>query len=107
MTGSMKIEVLDTAESVARRAADLIAEQARKAVAARGRFVMAVSGGHTPWIMLRALETADVPWQGVHVVQVDGRVAPGGDPDRNFTHLRESLLDRAPLSPGHVHDMPV
>src|SRR6266852_616758 len=98
----MNIEVLDTADSVAQRAADIIAEEARAAVAARGRFVMAVSGGHTPWLMLRALEGADVPWPAVHVVQVDERVASAGHPDRNLTHLRESLLAHA-----QIHEMPV
>jgi 6-phosphogluconolactonase len=48
-----------------------------------------------------------VPWAGVHVVQVDERVAPAGDPDRNLTHLRESLLARCPLRPEQVHAMPV
>src|SRR5262249_39824159 len=107
MTHVMNMEVLQTAESVARRAADIIAEEARKAVAARGRFVIAVSGGHTPWMMLRALAAADVPWPSVEIVQVDERVAPAGDPDRNLTHLRESLLDQAPLGAGQLHDMPV
>ncbi|MGA8597915.1 MAG: 6-phosphogluconolactonase, partial [Bryobacteraceae bacterium] len=101
------MEVLDDAESVAQKAAAIIAEDARAAVAERGRFVMAVSGGHTPWLMLRALTSEQVPWQAVHVVQVDERVAPTGHPDRNLTHLRESLLDRAPLIPEHIHEMPV
>src|SRR5258708_26199258 len=107
MTRAMRMEVLDTAESVAQRAAVVIAEEARKAVAARGRFVIAVSGGHTPWMMLRALASAEVPWPAVHIVQVDERVAPAGHPDRNLTHLRESLLDHAPLADGQIHDMPV
>src|SRR5258708_5168890 len=100
MTRRMRMEVLDTAESVAQRAAVVIAEEARKAVAARGHFVFAVSGGHTPWVMLRALATADVPWPAIHIVQVDERVAPAGHADRNLTHLRESLLDHAPLAAG-------
>jgi 6-phosphogluconolactonase len=103
----VKVEVLADPQSAASRAAEVIAEDARAAVAARGRFVMAVSGGHTPWIMLRALAGQDVPWQGVHVVQVDERVAPAGDPDRNLTRLRESLLSHAPLPPGQIHAMPV
>jgi 6-phosphogluconolactonase len=74
---------------------------------ARGRFVMAVSGGHTPWLMLRRLAMDDVPWNAVHVAQVDERVAPAGHPDRNLTHLRESLLDHSPLPPGQVYQMPV
>ena len=103
----MKIEVLADAESVAREAAAIIAAEARSAVAARGRFIMAVSGGHTPWLMLRALAGEDVPWESVHVVQVDERVAPAGHPDRNLTHLRESLLEHAPLRPRQIHAMPV
>jgi 6-phosphogluconolactonase len=67
---------------------------------------MAVSGGQTPWRMLRALAALDVPWEATDIVQVDERVAPVGDPDRNLTHLRESLA-RAPLPTGHLHPMPV
>jgi 6-phosphogluconolactonase len=103
----MKIEVLADVDSVARRAAALIAAAARSVVAAHGRYIMAVSGGHTPWLMLRALASEDVPWQNVHVVQVDERVAPAGHPERNLTHLRESLLEHAPLPPGQLHAIPV
>jgi 6-phosphogluconolactonase len=103
----MKIEVFADADTVARQAAVLVAADARAAVAARGRFVFAVSGGHTPWQMLRDLAEDEVPWQAVHVVQVDERVAPAGDPDRNLTHLRESLLSHAPLRPEQIHAMPV
>ena len=103
----MKIEVLDDADAVADEAAAIIATDARIAVAERGRFVMAVSGGRTPWAMLRALAGKVVPWQGVHVLQVDERVAPAGDPERNLTHLRESLLAEAPLRPEQIHAMPV
>jgi 6-phosphogluconolactonase len=103
----MKLEVFDDADAVAQAAAAAIAADARAAVSARGRFAMAVSGGHTPWIMLRALANEDVPWPAVHIYQVDERVAPAGDPDRNLTHLRESLLQHAPLGPEQVHAMPV
>jgi 6-phosphogluconolactonase len=103
----MKIEVYADAESVARRAAELVAAEARAAVANRGSFVMAVSGGHTPWLMLRELAQQDVPWNAAHVVQVDERVAPSGHADRNLTHLRKSLLEHASLRPEQVHAMQV
>jgi len=74
---------------VAHEAASLIARMAREDVAARGKFIMAVSGGRTPWLMLRELGKEDVPWESVHVVQVDERVAPSGHQDRNLSHLRE------------------
>jgi 6-phosphogluconolactonase len=103
----MKIEVLADAEAVARKAATIIAAEARDAVIARGRFIVAVSGGHTPWLMLRDLAGEKVPWEEVHLVQVDERIAPAGYPDRNLTHLRESLLTRVPLRPEHIYAMPV
>ena len=98
----MKLEVLSDVESAARHAAEVIADEARAAVKARGRFSVAISGGRTPWLMLRALSSLDVPWESVHVLQVDERVAPEGHADRNLTHMRESLLAQA-----QIHAMPV
>jgi 6-phosphogluconolactonase len=103
----MKIEVLDTEEAVAGRAASIIAEAAGEAAATRGRFAFAVSGGRTPWVMLRLLADKQVPWASVDLFQVDERVAPTGDPDRNLTHLDKSLLAHAPLRREQVHAMPV
>src|SRR5262249_53982069 len=83
-----------------------IAEQARVAVAARGRFVCGISGGKTPWLMLRELAGEDLPWALVEIVQIDERVAPADSPDRNLTHLGESLR-AAPLKTAQIHAMPV
>src|SRR5947209_20267967 len=103
----MKIQVFPDDVSTAQAAAKAIAAEARSAVTARGRFVMAVSGGHTPWIMLRTLADEELPWPRIHVVQVDERVAPLGHPDRNLTHLRESLLNHTQIPPAQIHDMTV
>ena len=102
----MEIKIFLDAETVAREAAKVIAAEARAAVAARGKCVFAVSGGKTPWQMLRALAGENLPWPGVHVFQVDERVAPAGHADRNLTHLRESLK-AAPLRAEQIHAMPV
>lgn len=103
----IQIEVTDTADLVAQRAAEVIAEEARAAVKARGRFVLAVSGGRTPWVMLRELAAVDLPWQAIQIVQVDERVAAADDPDRNLMHLRASLLDHAAASAARIYPMPV
>lgn len=103
----MKVEVLADAESVATKAAAIIATDARAANTTCGQFNMAVSGGHTPWLMLRDLANEDVPWQALRVFQVDERVASAGDPDRNLTHLCASLLDNAPLKAEQIYAMPV
>lgn len=107
MTSELSVEVLNTADAVAQRAAWEIAAAAREAIEARGSFLFAVSGGHTPWLMLRALAAEEIPWTAMKVFQVDERVAPAGHADRNLTHLRESLLDHAPLSPEQIFAMPV
>jgi 6-phosphogluconolactonase len=103
----MEIEVFADADAVAKRAAAFIAAEACAAVETRGRFVFAVSGGKTPWVMLEKLAREDVPWKSVHLVQVDERVAPPGHADRNMTHIQESLLAHAPLPAEQVHAMPV
>lgn len=103
----MNIQILADANAVANEAAKIIAAEAQAAVASRGRFIMAVSGGHTPLQMLRLLASQPVPWAGVHIFQVDERIAPAGDPDRNLTHLRETLLEHAPVRSEQIYAMPV
>lgn len=97
------LEVAPDARAVAVKAARYVAQLARAAAGARGSFTFAVSGGHTPWAMFAELAAADMPWAQTQLFQVDERVAPDGDPDRNLTHLRESI-DGAP---ARVHPMPV
>jgi 6-phosphogluconolactonase len=103
----MTIERLADDDAVARAGAAFTAAEARRAVAERGRFVLAISGGRTPWTMLRLLADEELPWTGVHIIQVDERVAPDGDADRNLTHLRKSLLAHCPLPREQVHAMSV
>jgi 6-phosphogluconolactonase len=101
------VRVLPDADAVARAGAEVIAHELRVAAEARGLASVALSGGRTPWIMLGHLAGMPVPWDRVQVFQVDERVAPDGDPDRNLTHLNTTLLREADLPPGNVHPMPV
>jgi 6-phosphogluconolactonase len=93
--GEHEIEILPDEGAVALRGAAVIGERARAAVADRGSFTLAVSGGRTPWVMFAHLGDEDVPWENVTIVQVDERIAPDGDPDRNLAHLRASLPEAA------------
>lgn len=103
----LELQTLPDPGTVAQRAAQFIAAEARNAVAARGRFKLAVSGGRTPWQMLRVLANEDLPWADVHLFQVDERVAPSGGPERNLTHMRENLLARVALPAANLHAMRV
>ena len=98
-----ELETLPDAEAVARTGAAFVAKRARDAVAASGSFHFAVSGGHTPWAMFAELASETVPWEAVVIYQVDERVAPPDDPDRNLAHLRQALGP----APAQVRAMPV
>ena len=97
------LEILPDAEAVAERGAELVAERAAEAVADHGTFTFAVSGGRTPWAMFAHL-AGKMPWEKVTIFQVDERVAPEGDPDRNLTQLQRSL---PPGGAADVRAMPV
>jgi len=97
------LEVLADTSAVACAGAAFVADAARRAVAARGRFTFAVSGGRTPWAMFAELASEEVPWADMVVYQVDERVAPADDPDRNLHHLVEALGG----APARVVPMPV
>jgi len=93
--------------TAARAAARYVAECARRAVAERGKCVVAFSGGSTPRAMLGALTAEDLPWRQLHIFQVDERAAPEGDGERNLTQLQEALLGNTPLTADALHPMPV
>jgi 6-phosphogluconolactonase len=98
-----ELKALPDANAVARAGAGFVAQQARKAVDSNGSFHFAVSGGHTPWAMFAELAVEEMPWERVVVYQVDERVAPADDPDRNLGHLYAALGS----APARVQAMPV
>ena len=100
---TLEVEVLPDADAVAQRGADLVDGIAAQAIAERGAFTFAVSGGRTPWAMFAAL-SGRLPWGRVTIFQVDERIAPDGDPDRNLTHLQRSL---PPGRAANVRALPV
>jgi len=103
----MKVEILADAAAVAKRGAVYIASEARRVLSIQERFTVALSGGSTPWLMIQDLAEQDLPWEKIHVLQVDERVVPEGHPDRNLTHILEKLASRSQLPQNHLHAMPV
>ena len=100
---TLQVEVLSDADAVAERGAEIVAAATEAAVAERGRFTIAVSGGRTPWAMFEGLY-GRMPWEKVTIFQVDERIAPDGDPDRNLTLLQRSL---PPGGAADVRPLPV
>src|ERR1700755_69256 len=98
----MDIHVEPTPQAASAYCAERIARRLRDAVASRGSASVAFSGGSTPKQMLALLAALDLPWPSITAYQVDERVAPDGDPDRNA-----GMLDVLPLAKRNVKLMPV
>jgi 6-phosphogluconolactonase len=103
------IEVYPDLESLSLAAAALLVKQANLAVAARGRFSVALSGGATPrrtYELLAAPPLADqAPWDRVHVFWGDERCVPLNDLRSNARLAQEAWLDRVPIPGGQIHPM--
>lgn len=101
------IDVFDDPAAMAHAAAALFARHARQAVHARGRFAVALSGGHTPThtyeLLSREPYRDQIPWNAVHVFWGDERCVPADDPRSNQRMARRALLDHVPIPPENIH----
>jgi 6-phosphogluconolactonase len=88
-------------------AADFIVDRATEAIAERGRFVIALSGGSTPRPIYARLSSADyrdrIAWGKVHVFFSDERCVPPDDTRSNYRMVCEALLDHVALPADHIH----
>ena len=105
--GAGVIRVYPDLEALSQAAAALFVRQAQQATAARGRFGVALSGGHTPRRTYELLGQASwkdqAPWDRIHIFWGDERCVPPDDPRSNARLAREVWLDRVPISGSQVH----
>jgi len=102
----MRVEVCPTSAAAAARAADFIAAELRAAVKDRGLGTVALSGGRTPELMMRALAAARLPWPQIHIFQVDERIVGDDDERRNMNTIR-AAFGQSLIPVDNVHPMPV
>ena len=100
----MVSRVVADAEAAAIEAARIVEMVADAAIADRGRFNFAVSGGKTPWRMLELLAESSLNWSRTSLFQVDERIAPTGSTQRNLTHL---VLTLPLICQAAIRPMPV
>lgn len=98
-----EVHVFDDLDALSTAAAQYVVGRAQEAVRASGSFHFAVSGGRSPWQMFARLTGMDMPWDDTVIWQVDERVAPVDDPERNLAHLRQALGGRS----SEIRAMPV
>ena len=103
----MNTELFPTADQVAAGAAAYLEHEIREALVHHPSYSLAISGGRTPWEMLKILSKADLPWQRVNLFQVDERVAPDGHADRNLTQLFQAIAGTPMVTQLRIFPMPV
>ena len=90
-------------ESLSRAAAEIVVGAARQAVAERGRFALALSGGKTPRRLFELLAGSAIDWSRAHLFWGDERCLPRTDPASNYRMAAEALLSKAAVPPQNVH----
>ncbi len=100
------LEVLPDANHLVQRALELTKAEIQRAIAARGRFTLALAGGSTPKPLYAALAQQDLPWEQIHVFWGDERYVPQDHPDSNAGMARQVWLDRVPIPAANLHPIP-
>ncbi len=105
--GQARFSISKSIDDLMRTTATGIVDAARGAIAARGVFTIALSGGATPRVLFEMLARQDVsgelPWEDVQVFWGDERHVPPDHPDSNYRMAKEALLDCVPIPPQNVH----
>lgn len=105
MTSSVEIRTLTTPQELFAAAAEEVVRTANEAVAKRGRFTIALSGGSTPKNLYNLLATnarTALPWDRMFFFWGDERYVPPNDPDSNYHMADEIMLSKIPVAPGNV-----
>jgi 6-phosphogluconolactonase len=101
--------VVQDAEALSRAGVDEFSRCAREAIAAHGRFAVALSGGSTPKAIYSLLAgrqndpAAALPWSKIYIFFGDERHVPPTDPQSNYRMANEALLSKVSIPPGNVH----
>jgi len=108
VTSSVEIRTLTTPQELFAAAAEVVVGAATDAVAQRGRFTIALSGGSTPKSLFNLLATnarTVLPWERMFFFWGDERHVPTTDPDSNYRMAEETMLSKVPVPPGNVFRM--
>lgn len=100
------VEILPDKAALVDRALDLVLVKLEQAIAARGQFTIALSGGSTPKPLYESLAKQDLPWDKIHVFWGDERYVAPDHPDSNEGMTRKAWLDHVAIPPENVHPMP-
>jgi len=99
------LEILPNKAALIARSLQIIVEKIPAAIAERGIFTIALSGGSTPKPLYEAIATQDLPWDKIHVFWGDERYVPPTHPDSNEGMARQAWLSKVPIPAANIHPM--
>jgi len=105
VSSSIEIRRLTAPQELFAAAADEVLRAANEAVADRGRFAIALSGGSTPKALFNLLATnarTAMPWDRTFFFWGDERHVPPTDPESNFKMANEAMLSKIPVAPSNI-----
>ncbi|MDX2229026.1 MAG: 6-phosphogluconolactonase [Leptolyngbyaceae cyanobacterium bins.349] len=100
------VEVLPDKGAMVNRALDLVLMKLADAIAQRGTFTIALSGGSTPKPLYECLAQQPLPWDNIHIFWGDERYVPPTHPDSNEGMTRKAWLDHVAIPPENIHAVP-
>lgn len=106
---ALDLRRLTTPQDLFQAAAEEVIRIAIEAVAKRGRFTIALSGGSTPknlYTLIAANASANLPWAQMFFFWGDERHVPRDDADSNYRMAREALLEKVPIPAANVFPIP-
>ena len=101
-----EIKILPDGAALNLAAAQEFQTAAEQAIAQRGRFSVALSGGNTPrsvYSLLAQQYKTSLPWNKIHIFFGDERSVPPDHPDSNYRMANEALLSHVPIPLENVH----
>jgi 6-phosphogluconolactonase len=109
VSATLEVRRLATPQDLFRAAADEVIHAATEAIAKRGRFTIALSGGSTPrnlYTLIAANASTSLPWDKVFFFWGDERHVPPTDPESNYRMAEETLLSKVPVPAGNIFRVP-
>lgn len=105
----MDLRILANDDDLARAAAEHFVHKSSEAVAQRGFFTVALSGGSTPKALYELLANpnapfrAQIPWSSIHFYWSDERHVSPDHPESNYRMAYEAMISHVPVAPANVH----
>jgi 6-phosphogluconolactonase len=109
VSAPIELRRLTTPQDLFQAAAEEVIRSATDAVAQRGRFTIALSGGSTPrnlYTLIAANASATLPWSQMFFFWGDERHVAPDNPDSNYRMAKEALLSKVPVPPANIFPVP-